>query len=122
MAKKKPVYRVVFQSAGQQYELYARRVSHGELYGFVEVAEITFGERSSILVDPSDEKLKREFAGVKKTFVPIHAVVRIDEVEREGPAKVVALGDGGAGKSGAPAGSGVVHTLPLPPGGPPTKD
>ena len=33
-------------------------MSHGELYGFVEIGEIIFGERTAILVDPSEEKLK----------------------------------------------------------------
>ena len=76
---------------GALYELHARHVSHGEIYGFVEVDDIIFGERSALLVDPSEEKLKGEFSGVKRTFVPIHSVVRIDEVEREGVNKVVSI-------------------------------
>ena len=38
MAKKKPVYRVQFHNQGNVYELFARHVSHGEMYGFVEIA------------------------------------------------------------------------------------
>ncbi len=95
MAKKR-IYRVVFHAQGKIYELYARSVSHGEMYGFVEIGDIIFGERTAILVDPSEEKLKGEFAGVKRTFVPIHAVIRIDEVEKEGTAKIVAAGEGAA--------------------------
>ena len=91
---KKHIYKVVFHQHGNQYELYARRVSHGEIYGFLEVADIIFGERSAVLVDPSEEKLKSEFAGVKRTFVPIHSVVRVDEVEKEGVNKITA-GEGG---------------------------
>lgn len=92
MARAKRVYRVVFHNQGKVYELYARQVSHSEMYGFVEIGDLIFGERTAILVDPSEEKLKGEFAGVKRTFVPIHAVMRIDEVEKEGTNKVVALG------------------------------
>ncbi|MEE9266734.1 MAG: DUF1820 family protein, partial [Gammaproteobacteria bacterium] len=84
MAKKKHTYRIVFHNQGKLYELYARHVSHGDMYGFVEVADIIFGERTEMIVDPSEERLKSEFAGVKRTFVPIHAVVRIDEVDKEG--------------------------------------
>ena len=94
MAKKR-VYRIVFHSHGKVYELYARSVSHGELYGFVEVGEIIFGERTAILVDPSEEKLKSEFEGVQRTYVPFHAVIRIDEVRREGAAKIIELGESG---------------------------
>ena len=94
MAKKKPVYRVQFHNHGNVYELFARHVSHGEIYGFVEIGEIIFGERSAVLVDPSEEKLKSEFAGVKRTFVPIHCVIRVDEVDKEGANKITAAESG----------------------------
>ena len=45
-------------------------------------------ERSGVLINPAEEKLQTEFAGVKRTFVPLHSVVRIDEVEHEGVSKV----------------------------------
>jgi len=92
---RKHIYKVVFHQQGNLYELHARHVSHGEMYGFLEIGEIIFGERSVVLVDPSEEKLKREFEGVKRTFVPIHSVVRVDEVAKEGINKVtVASGEG----------------------------
>ncbi len=94
MAAKKRVYRIVFHSHGKVYELYARSVGHGELYGFVEIGEIIFGERTAILVDPSEEKLKSEFEGVQRTYVPFHAVIRIDEVRREGANKILDMGEG----------------------------
>ncbi|MCB1739441.1 MAG: DUF1820 family protein [Gammaproteobacteria bacterium] len=95
---KKRVFRVVFHCQGNIYELHARHVSHGEMYGFVEIDDIIFGERTALLVDPSEEKLKSEFEGVKRTFVPMHAVIRIDEVEKEGANKVVASADAAGGK------------------------
>lgn len=93
---KKHTYRIVFHNQGKLYELYARSVGHGEMYGFVEVGEIIFGERTEVIVDPSEERLKSEFAGVKRTFVPIHAVVRIDEVDKEGANKIHSVGEGGS--------------------------
>jgi hypothetical protein len=89
--KQQPIYRVLFQNQGNLYELYARKVSQGALFAFVEVEDIIFGSRGSLLVDPSEEKLKSEFAGVKRTYIPLQAVVRIDEVEKEGVNKIVAL-------------------------------
>lgn len=88
MAKSNPVYRVKFQQQGQVYEIYAREIVHGEMFGFIEVADFVFGERSSVVVDPSEEKLKTEFANVSRIFVPMHAVIRIDEVTRQGVAKI----------------------------------
>lgn len=93
MARKR-VFKVIFHQQGNLYELYARSVSHGEMYGFLEIGEIIFGERSALLVDPSEEKLKSEFGGVRRTFVPIHSVVRVDEVEKEGVNKVAPSGNG----------------------------
>lgn len=93
---KKTTYRIVFHNQGKLYELYARHVSHGEMYGFVEVGDIIFGERTEVIVDPSEERLKSEFAGVKRTFVPIHAVVRIDEVDKEGQNKIHAVDESGS--------------------------
>jgi hypothetical protein len=84
----KKLYRIVFFNQGKVYEIFARHVSQGELYGFVEVAELVFGERSTVVVDPSEERLKTEFEAVKKVHIPMHAVVRIDEVEKQGIAKI----------------------------------
>jgi hypothetical protein len=86
---KKSIFRIIFHNQGNIYELYAHEVSQGGMYAFVEVGDIIFGERSKLVVDPSDEKLKAEFSGVKRTYIPLHAVVRIDEVEKEGQAKIL---------------------------------
>jgi hypothetical protein len=40
------------------------------------------------LVDPAEERLKNEFSGVKRSYIPMHSIIRIDEVEKEGPAKI----------------------------------
>jgi hypothetical protein len=84
----KRTYRVIFTNQGQVYEVYARRVSQADLHGFVEVEEIVFGQRSSLVVDPSEERLKTEFQGVNRFFLPIYAISRIDEVEKEGPGRI----------------------------------
>ena len=56
---------------------------------------IFFGERSSLLVDPNEERLQREFEGVKRTYVPMHAVLRIDEVLKPGPSRITDAGPEG---------------------------
>ena len=91
MAKKKQIFKVIFTSQGKVYEIYARRVDSSVMHGFVAVEEILFGERTTLVVDPTEEQLKLEFAGVARTHIPFHAVVRIDEVEREGAGKILHL-------------------------------
>lgn len=93
--KTQHVYKIAFQQQGEVFEIFARQVSQGGLFGFIEVEEIVFGERSQLVVDPSEERLKTEFTGVRRTYIPMHCVIRIDQVEREGPGRIAPLqGDG----------------------------
>jgi len=87
----KNLYRVVFMSQGQVYEIYAREVGHGDMFGFIEVEQLVFGERTSIVVDPSEEKIKAEFENVKRTYLPMHSIIRIDEVDKRGTSKISKL-------------------------------
>jgi hypothetical protein len=82
------IFKVIFVNQGKVYEIYARKVNHGALLGFIEVEELAFGERSAVVVDPSEEKIKAEFEGVKRTFLPMHSVLRIDEVRKQGISKI----------------------------------
>ena len=82
------LYKVLFMNQGQMYEVYASSVSHGGLFGFIEIEELVFGERSSVVVDPSEEKIKSEFKGVKRSYLPMHSIIRIDEVDKQGTSKI----------------------------------
>ncbi|MBU2712273.1 DUF1820 family protein [Zooshikella sp. WH53] len=106
----KPIFRVTFLNQGKVYEVYVKQIFQSDLYGFVEIEEFIFGERSQLVVDPSEEKLKSEFAEVKRSFIPITSVIRIDEVEKEGVGKICDIkGD-------------KVTPFPFPPGTPPKKN
>ena len=87
------IYRVIFLNQGKVYELYASSIYQSDLYGFIEVEELIFGEQTSLLVNPAEERLQSEFAGVQRSFVPIHSIIRIDEVEKEGVSKIRATGN-----------------------------
>jgi len=103
------VYRITFMSQGRVYELYARSVGSADLFGFVEVANLLWSQKSSVVIDPSEDSLKHEFAGVKRFYVPMHSVIRIDEVDHEGASKIVA--------STSPGGSISPFPVFIPPGG-----
>ena len=107
MSKKKNIYKIQFHNHGKLYELYAREVSQSNMYAFVEVADIIFGEKSKLVVDPSEERLKQEFGSVSRTYIPLHSVVRIDEVDKEGVNKII--------ESGGEKNTGNVATFPMPP-------
>lgn len=101
------IFKILFVNQGKVYEIYARKVSHGAMLGFLEVEELVFGEKSTIVLDPGEERIKSEFAGVKRTFLPVHSVLRVDEVRKQGVSKITAL-EGGANVTPFPLG--------LPPG------
>jgi len=88
---KKSLYKIIFMAQGHVYEIYARYVDHGAMFGFIEVEEFVFGERTTVVVDPSEEKIKSEFEGVTRTYLPMHSIVRIDEVKRQGVSKISKL-------------------------------
>lgn len=99
------LYKVMFHSHGKVYEVFAKKVTASDLYGFVQVSELSFGgSENSMLVDPAEEKLKEEFAKTRALHLPMHAVVRVEEVEERG---VAAIRDAGSGEKVTP--------FPLPP-------
>ena len=101
-----PVYKIIFHNGKQIFEVFAKHIYQSDMWGFVEIEEMLFGERSAILVDPGEEKLKSEFAGVKRSYIPMQSIIRIDEVEKQGAAKINEGGD-----------SGKIATFPMSPTG-----
>ena len=82
------LYKISYYNQDKVYELYAKQVYESDLYGFLTIEEIVFGSQSELVIDPSEEKLKTEFESVKRSFVPMHSVIRIDEVKEQGMCKI----------------------------------
>jgi hypothetical protein len=97
------IFKIMFVNQGKVYEVYARKVSQGRLFGFIEVEGLTFGTRSGVLLDPGEERIKSEFEGVACTMLPMHSILRIDEVKKQGQAKISAL-EGGSNVTQFPLG------------------
>jgi hypothetical protein len=86
--KNKAVFRVRFQHQDQLIDLYAHGVSQSSMMAFVELSDLIFDNKTDVVIDPSEEKIKAEFGGVKSTYIPVHAIIRIDEVKKIGPNKI----------------------------------
>jgi hypothetical protein len=82
------LYRVIFLQEEKVYVIYARNLTEETLVGFIEAEELVFDENSQVVVDPSEELLKKEFMGVKRTYIPQHLILRIDEVEGKASATI----------------------------------
>lgn len=93
MSKHDPLFRIQFVSNGEKYELYVKELSQGGLFGFVEIGDFVWDTHTSLVLDPSHEKLKSEFSDVTRTYIPMHNVLRIDEVKKQGTAKITQLSD-----------------------------
>ncbi len=85
------IFRISFHNSGKVYQVHAQQVAQSELYGFIEVRDLLFGEHTSVVIDPAEERLKDEFAGVQRLMLPLHAVIRIEEVEKRGQNKILDL-------------------------------
>ena len=92
---KKTLYKVIFHNQGKIYEIYAKSVHQGAMFGFIEIEKLVFGEKTSLVLDPAEENLKSEFKDVSRTYIPMHSVIRIDEVHKQGTAKITDNAAGG---------------------------
>jgi len=87
--RKTKLYKVCFLSQGKSIELYARHVASSHLWGFTEIGDLVFdAPGEGLVVDPSEERLREEFKDTTVLHVPMHAIVRIEEVARRGVAAI----------------------------------
>ncbi len=105
----RPMYKVIFLNQNKVYEVYCKAVYQSDMYGFIEIEDYVFGKHQQMIVDPAEEKLKTEFLGVTRSYIPLHAIIRIDEVEKEGVGKI------------SEAGASNVTAFPLPAGARPVN-
>ena len=84
----KKLFRLQFHHQDKVYVVYAGRVESSAIWGFVEVGELDFDIREGVLVDPAEERLREEFADTRSLHLPMHSVLRIEEVVRRGSAAI----------------------------------
>ena len=84
----KTLYKVTFLNAGRIYELYARKVAAGTLWGFTEVAELVFDVHDGLVIDPTEERLRDEFGNTRVLHLPMQSIVRIEEVDKKGQSAI----------------------------------
>ena len=80
----KPLYKVIFHNHGKVYELFCESVGSSGLWGFIEVSDLVFETGEGLVVDPTEEKMRQEFAGAKVLHLPIQSILRVEEVEKRG--------------------------------------
>jgi hypothetical protein len=85
----KKLFKVTFLNNGKSYELHAEHVGSSHLWGFTEVSQLVFEPRGEgLVVDPTEERLREEFEHTRVLYLPMHAIIKIEEVERRSPAVI----------------------------------
>ena len=87
-ADKEKLFRIAFLNHGKVYEIFCTGVCSSGLLGFVEASGLVFGEKDSLVVDPTEEKLRDEFDGVEILHLPMHSVLRVEQVKKKGQAVI----------------------------------
>jgi len=82
------LYRIAFHNIGKVYELYCHDVNSSNLWGFIEISGLVFGEGDGLVIDPTEEKMRDEFKDVDVLHLPMHSVVRVERVKRKGKAVI----------------------------------
>ena len=80
----KRVYRVSFLKHGKVYEIFCRDVSTSDLWGFVDLSGLIFGEKDAVVVDPTEERMRDEFEDVEVLYLPMHSILSIEQVKKRG--------------------------------------
>lgn len=94
------MFKVIFHNQNKVYELFCRKVSGSDMaYGFVEISELVFETDDSLVIDPTEERLREEFADVELLHIPMHAVIRIEQVRKRG---ACVIRDGKSGEKVTP--------------------
>ena len=90
MAKpdKEKLFRIAFLNHGKVYELFCTGVCTSNLLGFVEATGLQFDEKDSLVIDPTEEKMRDEFDGVEVLHLPMHSVLRVEQVRKKGQAVI----------------------------------
>ena len=84
----KRLFRVAFLNHGKVYELFCTDVCTSSLLGFIEVSGLVLEEKGSIVIDPTEEKMRDEFDGVEVLHLPMHSVLRVEQVKKKGQAVI----------------------------------
>lgn len=100
----KKLYKITFFNTGKVYELYARHVGSSALWGFTDISGLVFDVNEGLVIDPTEERLRDEFAHTQVLHLPMQSIVRIEEVDRKGQ---TAIRDAATGEK-------VVMPFPMP--------
>jgi hypothetical protein len=80
------IFRVHFTWKEKQYELKAHSLDMTHPY-FVSIKDLVLPEESSVLINPADDELRKNFSEVRQLMLPFQSVSLIEEFTEDPDAK-----------------------------------
>lgn len=76
------IFRVKFTEHNETFVVFCKFISEESLVGFLELDEIFIPESALTEDDsPAMDALKKDLSGVQRMYLPLHVIIRVDEVE-----------------------------------------
>ncbi len=84
-------YRVHFTWMEKEYQLMARSLDLTHPY-FVSIKDLVFPKGKNLIIDPSEDDVRKTFSETNHIMIPLQSVSMIEELQDEGPPKVMPFG------------------------------
>jgi hypothetical protein len=82
------LYRVHFTWNEKQYQLSARSLDLTHPY-FVSIKDLVFPEGKKLIIDPSEDDIRKAFHETNHLMIPLQSVSMIEELREEDASKVM---------------------------------
>ena len=92
------LYRVHFKWKEKEIQLTAKSLDLTHPY-FVSIKDIVLPEEKKLIIDPSDDDIRKTFGETNHIMIPFQSVILIEELEEEGKTRVMHLSSAGEGKT-----------------------
>jgi len=89
---RKKLFKIIFVDEDKKIQtIHSSKLNPSSFLGLVEISDIVFLDKSEIIIAPDDGDLKNKFKNVERSYIPLNAIVRIDEVTIEKETPVIRL-------------------------------
>lgn len=84
-------YRVHFTWKEKEYQLIARSLDLTHPY-FVSIKDLLFPKGKNLIIDPSEDDVRKTFSETNHVMIPLQSVSMIEELADNGSSKVMPFG------------------------------
>lgn len=84
-------YRVHFNWNEKEYQLIARSLDLTHPY-FVSIKNLLFPKGKNLIIDPSEDDVRKTFSETNHIMIPLQSVSMIEELDDNGTSKVMPFG------------------------------